>query len=225
MSRYLVIDTSANTSVALYDEATGNVLAERNSERGNDQTETLAGYVQDVLADTGITGNELAGIIAGTGPGPFTGLRVGLVAARTFSYVWSLPLHGAMSLGALAHRVTRELAPTTDFLVATDARRREVYWARFGTDGTRLDGPHVGPAAELPALPVHGVGAGLYTEALAEAGATVADTSSNWLTRAADLAPRALADLATGADLSSTAPLYLRESDAQVPAFMKQAKG
>ena len=224
MSNYLVIDTSANTSVAVFDDASGTTLAERQSERGNDQTETLASYVHAVLAKTGIKGKDLAGIIVGTGPGPFTGLRVGLVAARTFSYVWSVPLYGAMSLLALAHRVQNELAPTGDFLVATDARRREVYWARFNSDGQLQDGPHVGPAAELPALPVHGIGAGLYTEALTEAGATVSETSNQWLTRATDLAPKALAELANGADLSSTAPLYLRESDAQVPAFMKQSK-
>lgn len=224
MSKYLVIDTSANTSVAIYDQTAGSVLAERHSERGNDQTETLASYVQETVQESGVNGKDLAGIIVGTGPGPFTGLRVGLVAARTFSYVWKVPLHGAMSLGALAHRVKHELAPTTDFLVATDARRREVYWARFNAAGQLQDGPHVGPAGDLPALPVHGVGAGLYAEALTEAGAIVSETSNQWLTPAGDLAPQALADLAAGVDLSSTAPLYLRESDAKVPAFMKQAK-
>ena len=223
MSNYLVIDTSAHTSVAVTD-ANGTVHAEITSERSNDQTETLVSYIHQLLAQAGLEGKELAGIIVGTGPGPFTGLRVGLVAARTLSYVWGVPLHGTMSLGALAERVRRELQPDAEYLIATDARRREVYWARFAADGKLLDGPHVSAAGELPSLEVHGVGAGLYAQELEEAGAKPVAVSRDWLTRAADLGPRALAELAEGADLSDTAPRYLRESDAQVPQFMKQAK-
>jgi len=224
VNKYLAIDTSAHTSVAIYDAEKQTVLREVTSVKANDQTETLSSYIRDLLEAAGLSGRELAGIIVGTGPGPFTGLRVGLVAARTLSYVWGVPLHGAMSLGALAHRVAGELAPAEDFVVATDARRREVYWARFAPDGTLLEGPRVSAAGELPALVVHGVGAGLYHEELTAAGARPIEASGGWLTEAAHLAPRALAELAAGAHLSDTAPLYLRESDAQVPAFMRRSQ-
>lgn len=224
MPNYLSIDTSAHASVALIDADTGAVIAARTSPKGNDQTETLAGYVRDLMADHGQQGPELAGVIVGVGPGPFTGLRVGLVAARTFGFVWQVPVHGVMSLHALAERVLELDEIPEEFIVASDARRKEVYWATYNRQGNLLDGPHVAAAATLPALPVYGVGAGIYEEALREAGAAPQPESFAWIAESAYLAKHGLKDLAAGKDLSNTAPQYLRESDAQVPAFMKQAQ-
>ncbi|WP_440103007.1 tRNA (adenosine(37)-N6)-threonylcarbamoyltransferase complex dimerization subunit type 1 TsaB [Glutamicibacter mishrai] len=224
MPNYLSIDTSAHASVALVDSTTGSVIAQKTSPKGNDQTETLATYVRDLLEENNEQGKHLAGIFVGVGPGPFTGLRVGLVAARTFGFVWNVPVYGVMSLHALAERVLRSGESSTEFLVASDARRKELYWARYDRDGKLLDGPHVSAATELPALPVYGVGASLYVEQLESVGAEPKPRSLDWVVDARHLAHRGMDDLAAGKDLTDTAPQYLRESDAQVPAFMKQAK-
>lgn len=224
MPNYLSIDTSAHASVALVDYTTGSVIAQRTSPKGNDQTETLASYVRDLLEENNEEGKNLAGIFVGVGPGPFTGLRVGLVAARTFGFVWNVPVHGVMSLHALAERVLDTEQVPAEFVVAADARRQEVYWAKYDATGNLLDGPHVGTAATLPALPVYGVGASLYPEQLVEAGAHGVEESLDWIAQARELGRRGIKDLAKGVDLSDTAPQYLRESDAQVPAFMKKAK-
>jgi len=224
MPNYLSIDTSAHTSVALVDSATGSVIAQKTSPKGNDQTETLSVYVRDLLAENIVKGKDLDGIFVGVGPGPYTGLRAGLVAARTFGFVWNVPVHGVMSLHALAERAVQSGNVPEEFNVASDARRKEVYWARYNQIGEILDGPHVASASTLPALPVFGVGAGLYTEQLQAAGAQPQEQSFEWIADAANLALRGIADLAAGKDLSDTAPQYLRESDAQVPAFMKQVK-
>jgi len=224
MPNYLAIDTSANASVALVDKATGTVVDQRVSPKGNDQTETLSAYVKELLDAHNQQGQDLSGIIVGVGPGPFTGLRVGLVAARTFGFVWQVPVYGVMSLHALAEQVLDAGETPEQFIVASDARRKEVYWARFGQDGTMTDGPHVSAASALPALPVYGVGAGIYAEQLKEAGAKPMPESFEWIANAGYLARRGMSDLAEGKDLSDTSPQYLRESDAQVPAFMKQGK-
>ena len=224
MPNYLSIDTSAHASVALVDSTTGSVIARKTSPKGNDQTETLASYVRDLLDENSEEGQNLAGIFVGIGPGPFTGLRVGLVASRTFSFVWNIPVYGVMSLHALAERVLATDSVPAEFIVASDARRKEVYWARYDQTGQIVDGPHVAAASTLPALPVFGVGAGIYAEQLREAGANPQEQSFDWIADAANLAQRGMRDLAAGKDLANTAPQYLRESDAQVPAFMKQAK-
>ncbi|MGP5524615.1 tRNA (adenosine(37)-N6)-threonylcarbamoyltransferase complex dimerization subunit type 1 TsaB [Glutamicibacter arilaitensis] len=224
MPNYLAIDTSANASVALVDKTTGSVVDQRISSKGNDQTETLSAYVKELLDAHGQKGQDLAGIIVGVGPGPFTGLRVGLVAARTFGFVWQIPVYGVMSLHALAEQVLDAGQVPAEFVVASDARRKEVYWARYDQDGTIVDGPHVSAASALPALPIYGVGAGIYAEQLRDAGAEPQEESFDWIADAANLVQRGMRDLVAGKDLSDTAPQYLRESDAQVPAFMKQAK-
>lgn len=224
MPNYLSIDTSAHASVALVDSTTGSVIAQKTSPKGNDQTETLASYVRDLLDENREEGQNLAGIFVGIGPGPFTGLRVGLVASRTFSFVWNIPVYGVMSLHALAERVLATDSIPAEFIVASDARRKEVYWARYDQTGQIVDGPHVAAASTPPALPVFGVGAGIYAEQLREAGANPQEQSFDWIADAANLAQRGMRDLAAGKDLANTAPQYLRESDAQVPAFMKQAK-
>ena len=104
------------------------------------------------------------------GPGPFTGLRSGIATARTLAFVWDKPLYGLMSLDAVALEVAESTDAAPEFLVATDARRKEVYWARYtlaeGQLPQLVDGPHVGFAADLPDLPVYGAGAGLYADVL-----------------------------------------------------------
>lgn len=211
----LAIDTSAIASAALIRD--GGVLTAFATEDTRSHAEVLAVGIERLLADSA----QPEAIAVGVGPGPFTGLRSGIVTARVLADVWQVPLHGVMSLNALAwDAMTAQTPPGADFLVATDARRKEVYWAQYAADGELLAGPNVGSATLLPALPVYGFGAGIYAETLA--GTVVPEFQSAQPT-AASLGLFAAAGLAQGQALLDSTPLYLRESDAQVPGPRKRA--
>lgn len=216
----LAIDTSANASAALLCSrgTVIEVLGSFTSERGNDHSEVLAQAIESLLADA--SGQRPEAIAVGVGPGPFTGLRVGLATARTLGFAWDVPVHGVVSLDAIALEAAAD-NPETDFVVAIDARRKELYWARYSSSGLLIDGPHVSVAEELPSLPVYGAGAGLYAERLVASGATVVAEFADAHPGAVALGTRALRALASVEALEGTEPLYLRESDAKVPAVMK----
>lgn len=216
----LAIDTSANASAALL-RAEGTaieVLGSFTSNESNDHSEVLAPAIESLLVAAGSVVPEA--IAVGVGPGPFTGLRVGLATARTLGFVWGVPVHGVVSLDAIALDAAAR-QPVGDFTVAIDARRKELYWARYDKAGVLLEGPHVTVAEELPAGPVYGAGAGLYTERLAAVGAQTVEGFENSHPGAVALGTRALRALAAGDALPGTEPLYLRESDAKVPAVMR----
>jgi tRNA threonylcarbamoyl adenosine modification protein YeaZ len=169
----LAIDTSAGTSVAIVDRDAG-VLAERNSADTRGHAEIIGSFIEQVLAESGIPVTALSGVAAGMGPGPFTGLRVGIAAARAFAFGAGRPVVPVVSHDAVAFGLAE---PT---LVVTDARRREVYWSRYaGTDPEglpiRVDGPALCRPDELPtdgafrrvdALEVSAASVGLLAEAL-----------------------------------------------------------
>ncbi|WP_018154983.1 tRNA (adenosine(37)-N6)-threonylcarbamoyltransferase complex dimerization subunit type 1 TsaB [Demetria terragena] len=207
----LALDTATSAvTAAVHDGAT--VRAERSVLDHRRHTETLAPIIRDTLAAAGIAAADLSAIAVGVGPGPFTGLRVGIVTARTMGLALGIPVHGVCSLDAIAAEVAAgEAASPAEFLVATDARRKEVYWATY-RDGRRTDGPHVGRAAELVedvrALPCAGRGPELYSDALPHA-ITVRDVS------AAALADFAHTEIVAGRALLDTEPLYLRRPDAK----------
>jgi len=226
----LALDTSAAVAVALVDDA-GSVLAARAVDVDRHHAELLAPMVEGVLAEAGVDRRALTAVVAGTGPAPFTGLRVGLVTARTLALALGVPVLGVPSLDALAASASRTRPAGTHVLVATDARRREVYSAVYRVDGpgavTVLDAPRVGaPADAVAALDVTGPvvvvgrGAALYADAfaglVADASVTVPD--------AAELARLAVARRAAGEELD-TAPLYLRRPDAVPSAGSKRVLG
>ncbi len=169
----LAIDTSAGTSVAVVDRDRG-VLAERDSTDTRGHAEIIGIFIQQVLAESGIAVTALSGVAVGMGPGPFTGLRVGIAAARVFAFGAGKPVVPVVSHDAVAFGSSE---PT---LVVTDARRREVYWSRYeGSDPQglpiRLDGPALCRPDELPsdarfrridALEVSAASVGLLAEAL-----------------------------------------------------------
>ncbi len=128
--------------------------------------ELLAPSIRQLLSETWVRPEQLTAIAVGVGPGPFTGLRVGLVTARMLSAVLEIPAHGVCSLDILAGA-----GPSTGpFLVATDARRKEVFWARYADPVTRLEGPEVDwPDRVGSALPTLGQGPRLYPEAFPNA--------------------------------------------------------
>jgi len=116
----------------------------------------------DVLAKFGAkAANEnIDQVIVGMGPGPFTGLRTGIVFAQSFAFAQGLPIHGVCSLDALAFGI--ELP---EFIVATDARRKELYWAKY-VNGARIGNPQVSLPTEIPNLsntPIFGEGALKYS--------------------------------------------------------------
>jgi len=219
----LAIDTSAVASAALVSDASPeSVVGSFATEDTRSHAEVLAPGIAQLLRDAGLRGPDIDAIVTGVGPGPFTGLRSGIVTARSLAFVWQKPLHGLMSLDAVALEVAESTEAAAEFIVATDARRKEVYWARYALENGQLpelaDGPHVGAATGLPDLPVYGAGAGLYRGVLrAVAGFEERQPE------ALSLGQFALARLAAGEQLLDSTPLYLRESDAQVPGPRKRA--
>ncbi len=143
----LAIDTSAGTSVAIVDLDRG-IIAEHSSTDPRGHAEVIGELIRDCLDDWGGDVTSLSGVATGMGPGPFTGLRVGIAGARAFAFGIGKPVVPVMSHDAIAYGATQ---PT---LVVTDARRREVFWSVYsGTDAaglpTRTAGPALAPAAEL----------------------------------------------------------------------------
>lgn len=219
----LAIDTSAVASAALVsDESLESAVASFATEDTRSHAEVLAPGIEQLLSGASLRGADVDLIVTGVGPGPFTGLRSGIVTARSLAFVWQKPLYGLMSLDAIALEVAESTESAAEFIVATDARRKEVYWARYAlADGQLpqlLDGPHVGFAADLPDLPVYGAGAGLYPGVLK----AVPEFASRQ-PEALSLGQFALARLAAGGQLLDSTPLYLRESDAQIPGPRKRA--
>lgn len=214
----LALDTSgAAVTAALHDGRS--VTAERSVADARRHAELLVPTVASVLGDAGRDRTELTHLVVGVGPGPFTGLRVGIVTARVLGSALGVPVFGVCSLDGLAE----DTAPVGDAIVATDARRREVYWARYRREGrldapVRIEGPHVGRPADVPCagLPVVGRGAALYPEAFGEPAGPL-DVRAGALAR---IAVRALGD--APAVLLTPEPLYLRRPDAAEPGARKR---
>jgi tRNA threonylcarbamoyladenosine biosynthesis protein TsaB len=158
----LAFDTATPAvTVALHDGE--RVVAERASVDAMRHGELLAPAIEGVLADAGLVRQDLTALAVGVGPGPFTGLRVGLMTARTLAAVLDIPVYGVCTLDVLAAEVVDSGAVDRPFHVATDARRKEVYWASYDVEGVRLTGPDVvRPATVATAEPVVGRGAVLY---------------------------------------------------------------
>jgi tRNA threonylcarbamoyladenosine biosynthesis protein TsaB len=242
----LALDTATPAvTVALHDGS--GVVAEVSAVDARRHGELLSGFVDEALRKAGAGFGDLTAVGVGIGPGPYTGLRTGVVTARVLGSALSIRTDGICSLdviaaeavaglgtaggsgpagagvapgGTVSPRVgTAQADPGTadsDFLVVTDARRREVYWARYGPDGERVAGPLVGRPAELPAaLPVAG-----------EAGLLPAELASQVLEprypSAAVLANLAVARLRAGLPPDLAEPLYLRRPDAREPGPPKR---
>ncbi len=180
------------------------MLAERAVASGNRHAELLTPAVRAVLADAGATMADLGAVVTGLGPGPYTGLRVGVVTAAALADARGIPVVGVCSLDAIGAGART---------VVTDARRKEVYWARYGADGVREAGPAVDRPADLAPIPPV-VGDAAFAERLGVA-VTAAEVRTAGLLRAA------AAQLADPAGAAPLVPLYLRRPDAVPPPLRK----
>jgi tRNA threonylcarbamoyl adenosine modification protein YeaZ len=207
----LAFDTSTHAvTVALHDGRT--VRAESTVVDALRHGELLAPGIDAALRGAGITSADLTRLAVGVGPGPFTGLRVGVVTARTMAAVLAIPVVGVCTLDVLAAEAVDAGTVRGEFVVATDARRREVYWARYDAGGGRVDGPHVAKPSEVgDALPVVGRGATLYPD---ELGSALGPEHPS----AAVLAGLVVAGRV---ELLDPEPLYLRRPDVAKPTRRK----
>jgi tRNA threonylcarbamoyl adenosine modification protein YeaZ len=215
----LVVDSATpaiTAAVVRVDDSGVDLLAERITVDARAHGERLGPSIEAVLAEAGAKPADLAAIVAGTGPGPFTGLRVGLVTAEAFRHALEIPAYGVCSLDALGYgRLGR-------VLVATDARRKEVYWACYA-GGPRVEGPAVDRpevvaigARRLGVERAVGDGALRYADVLALPVAEEPRYPS-----AAALAQLAAARIRAGAESEPLTPLYLRRPDAVEPTARK----
>lgn len=213
----LAFDTATPAvTVALHDGT--RVLAEESAVDARRHGELLAASIQQVLAAAGAVPGDLTGIAVGVGPGPYTGLRAGLVTARVLGSALGVPVHGACTLDVIA-RAAASLTggtPGRDFVVATDARRKEIYWARYTAAGQRVSGPEVSAPGEAGACcQVAGEGALLYP---AELGPPIEPRYPS----AAWLAEMTAQRIMQGAPAAPAEPLYLRRPDARIPGPPKR---
>lgn len=207
----LAFDTATElVSVALHDGT--DVVVERSSTQPMKHGEHLAPLIEEALRAAGVDRLDLTALAVGVGPGPFTGLRVGLVTARTLAHVLEIPLYGVCTLDVLAVEAVATGAVDGPFLVATDARRKEVYLASYDGAGARLEGPVVVKPAEVATdAPVVGRGPALYPEHLTRPVGPDRP-SAGWLARAVT---------EERVELLEAEPLYLRRPDAVATAERK----
>lgn len=207
----LAFDTAtSHVTVALHDGT--DVVATFASGESMRHGEMLAPGIADVLAQAGAATRDLTALAVGVGPGPFTGLRVGLVTARTMAHTLGIPVYGVCTLDVLATEAVDTGAVDGAFLVATDARRKEVYLASYDATG-RLEGPVVARPADVATDgPVVGRGAVLYPEAFPHAVGPE-QPSAAVLCRVV---------VEERHELLDPEPLYLRRPDAMEPRAPKR---
>lgn len=214
MSVFLSIDTSAGTSVALV--AGGTVLAEVNFDDRMGHSENIGNALAEVFAKADLAPTRISAVIAGRGPAPFTGLRVGIAAAIAFAEGVARPIfgvvsHDAIALAELEAQASAQLAEVSaeqPLLVTSDARRSEVYWSLYSSldphgAPVRIEGPNVAKPAELEALlterglnpvradqPVTAMHLALVAERLELAGCLEPDVSALYLRAPDAVAPK-----------------------------------
>ncbi|MGN6409389.1 MAG: tRNA (adenosine(37)-N6)-threonylcarbamoyltransferase complex dimerization subunit type 1 TsaB [Curtobacterium sp.] len=203
----LAIDTSAGTSVAVVDPGSGQPLATRGTEDSRRHAEVIGPFLAEVLDEASITPADVSGVVAGMGPGPFTGLRVGIAAARTFATARYVPFLPLVSHDAVA----ADQGDAGPFVVLTDARRREVYWSAYDQAGTRVAGPGLAKPADLD-------------EAIRASwpDAVRWDRVTALSIPAWRLGSLAADRLASGAPFADDTPLYLRDPDVTMPGAPKR---
>ncbi|MET9488734.1 tRNA (adenosine(37)-N6)-threonylcarbamoyltransferase complex dimerization subunit type 1 TsaB [Nocardia sp. NPDC006630] len=173
--------------------------------------EVLTPQILACLAESGRTRAEIDAVVAGIGPGPFTGLRVGMATAAAFADALGVPVHGVCSLDAIAadtESYLRNPAEPVELLVVTDARRREVYWARYRAEG-RIEGPEVSKPADLESGTATVIAGSASHVDYFDLPVLPVETPSPY-----GLVRCAARDLLAGVTPEPLVPLYLRRPDA-----------
>jgi len=111
---------------------------------------TAHGPALPALVQEAVTSRAIGEVVVGMGPGPFTGLRIGIAFAHSFALARGIPVRGVCSLDAIAAQVNKK-----DFIVTVDARRKEVYWARY-IDGVRVGEPAVNFPGDVSGVEIYG---------------------------------------------------------------------
>ena len=193
------------------------MLAARVTVNAKAHGELLAPQIDAVLSEAGVKPRDLAAVVAGVGPGPFTGLRVGLVTAAALGEALDIPTYAVCTLDAFS------VGRSGRFLAATDARRREVYWACYA-DGVRVAGPEVSKPAEVAARAAGlgakvavGDGALRYAEAF-----DLRVLATPRYPEPGSLLALAAKRVLSGAPSERLTPLYLRRPDIAEPSARKQ---
>ncbi|AJW39878.1 TsaB protein, required [Rhodococcus sp. B7740] len=208
----LAVDTSTpavTAGVVSLTESTAGAatttLATRVRVDARSHAEILTPNIVECLAEADINAAELGAVVVGVGPGPYTGLRVGMATAAAFGDALGLPVYGVCSLDAIA----ADVSEPGSLLVVTDARRREIYWARYEV-GVRVAGPDVVAPAELDSVGVDAVAGSAPHAAAFELPIRDVQAPS-----AAGLVAVAAADIGSGIVPGPLVPLYLRRPDAK----------
>ncbi|MWV57341.1 tRNA (adenosine(37)-N6)-threonylcarbamoyltransferase complex dimerization subunit type 1 TsaB [Rathayibacter sp. VKM Ac-2754] len=204
----LAIDTSSGTSVAVVDEH-GAVRSERTETDTMRHAEVVGRLILEALEAAGVAPSGIDGVATGMGPGPFTGLRVGIAAARAFAFGRGIPTVPVVSHDAIALEAFRH-GRSGGVLVVTDARRRELYWSAYsGLDAAGIPERLAGPGLDKPpALP--------FPDLPRLEAATVS---------AAELGVVAVRTRAAGRPPAADEPLYLRSPDVTLSAGPKRVTG
>lgn len=223
----LAIDSSIGSAVAVVDPATDAVLADVSSDVPRGHAEVIGTLIERALADATVTPADITHVAAGMGPGPFTGLRIGIAAARAFAVGRGIPVIPVASHDAAALELL-EQDPTADVVIVTDARRREnAVSAYAGLDEgipVRIAGPDLLPVSED--LAEH-----LRTARGSDpAGETVRSSPNSQALgeqpHTTHISAGALGILAARllrrGDVPHLEPLYLRAPDAKVPGAVKR---
>jgi len=214
----LALDTATPAvTVSLLEAAPAGLreVAARTTVDARRHAELLVPSIETVLAEADAAPGDLGAVVAGTGPGPYTGLRVGLATAAALADALGIPSYGVCSLDGVLPEPEGQ-----PYLVATDARRREVYWASYDAAGSRTAGPDVGPAA---AVPTDGLAFACGAGALLYADVLTAPVRGPQYPSAAALAARAADRVSAGAPGETLTPRYLRRPDAVEPVARKPA--
>lgn len=181
--------------------------------------ELLTPHVRDSLAEAGVALDQVDAVVCGAGPGPFTGLRVGMVTAAALGHALGRPVYGVCSLDAIA----ADASATEPLLVVTDARRREVYWAAYDADGHRTEGPDVlAPALLAQRIADLGVTVSAGQGATLHAGTLGLPVVEPVFPSPVGLVAVVAEQVLAGAEPEPFLPLYLRRPDAVEPGARKK---
>jgi tRNA threonylcarbamoyl adenosine modification protein YeaZ len=201
--KIIAIDTSVGISVAVLDDE--KVLAETTKNVHGIQGEQTAAIIQELLNEAGLTVADLTDVVVGVGPGPYTGLRVGIATAQALAFARGLSVTGICSLDAVAYDFGKPC------VVITDARRKELYWAKYET--VRVQGPQVNTADQIAHenedVEFVGPGVGLYPDSISGTYLPLRAASLGLLVASGKAQP------------VPVLPMYLRKPDAQEPTIRK----